>query len=344
MISRRYIAPDGKEFKKRDNAVRYMNNNNLPGAPTVIERKEPKTKPKKQEIYFLPIVGLRLIEKFLKEIPITMLNPSVNEGYGEVERYCSNMLDISNGFKTNHESHQSSYWQFLMWILRRMPEDYDDPKNYYMQVYDDFLRDLKIDMRTNNKLYGHREYCTEYDNNFNFIENYLIDYIPKEGYNGQGEAYINPYHDPDKKEKDEEHFNNPLYYHDRYGWGLALTLNEFQDQIKFPLNQLSKRQFGAGNKEVQRGQVQRGHQAIGVSTYLIPKRLKPLGISVTQSLRPLLATQGIFCPCRCNDIHHKRGIKSTIQHLLEERLLFKITDDGLGSLKLINWPYNDPQI
>jgi hypothetical protein len=339
MINIKYVAPDGKEFKWRTAAIRYMNDNNLPGMPTVIKMKEPKTKPKKQEIYFLPIVGLRLIETFLKEIPITMLSPSLNEYYGEVKRYHRNMLDISKGFKTNHASHESSYWQFLMWILRRMPEDYDDPKNYYMRVYDDFLRDLKIDMRTNNELYGHREGCTEYDNNFNFIENYLIGHIPKEGYNGQEGAYINPYHDPDKKEKDEEHFNNPLYYHDRYGWGLALTLNEFQDQIKFPLNQLSKRQFAVGYEEVQRG-----HQAIDVSTYLIPNRLKPLGFNVTQSLRPLLATQGIFCPCRCNYIHHKRGIKSTIQHLLSERLLFKITDDGLGSLKLINWPYNDPPI
>jgi hypothetical protein len=44
-MARRYVAPDGEKFKKRDEAVIYMNDNNLPGAPVVVEE-EVKTKAK----------------------------------------------------------------------------------------------------------------------------------------------------------------------------------------------------------------------------------------------------------------------------------------------------------
>jgi hypothetical protein len=48
-MARRYVAPDGEEFKKRDEVVKYMNENNLPGAPIVVEvenkvTSKPKTK------------------------------------------------------------------------------------------------------------------------------------------------------------------------------------------------------------------------------------------------------------------------------------------------------------
>jgi hypothetical protein len=47
-MARKYVAPDGEEFSKRDEAVIYMNDNNLPGAPIVlIEDKKAKKSTKK---------------------------------------------------------------------------------------------------------------------------------------------------------------------------------------------------------------------------------------------------------------------------------------------------------
>lgn len=320
MINRRYIAPDGKEFKTKVDVVRYMNNHNLPGAPTVIKIKQPETKPKKQEIYFLPIVGLRLIKRYVEEIP-----DLINEYY-TFYRF--------GALGSEKEIQEGQHWQFIDWILMRMPENQDKPKDYFMDIYNDFKRDLKKDMEDNNELYGHHKSCTEYGKNYQYIVTYWDKHTPKEGYEGSRvrNKYQNPYTASFEKFKKQEsdYFTEPLYYHKTHGWGLALTVDEF-DKIKNQLHDLLILLMN-GNE------VQRGHQAIDVK-YITPARLKPLGRS-EMILRPLLVTQGIFCPCRCNNAH----LKSTIQHLLEERLLFKISGDEFGSLKLINWPYNDPLI
>ena len=331
---RRYVAPDGKEFKMRKNAVRYMNDNNLPGSLTVVIT-NPKTEPKKQEIYFLPIFGLRLVAESLIEMPESMLKNENSAMYENVRNYYKNMVEILNGIDTNKNPHQNSFWKFIAWILKRMPENYDIPQNYYNQVYEDFLRNLKLDMIKNNELYGHTKDCTVFDKNYEYIVSYWDDYFPKEGFDGVMNKYSNPYYNSDFGTEEAKYFNNPLYWHDSHGWGLALTIGEVS-YIKNQLNKLSKNHFS--DFEVP---VQRGSQAIEVR-FIIPERLNRGGL--VQSLRPLLATQGIFCPCRCNDIHHKRNLKSTIDYLLRERLLFKLSGDDFGSLKLINWPYNDPQI
>ena len=90
---RRYVAPDGKEFKMRKNAVRYMNDNNLPGSLTVVIT-NPKTEPKKQEIYFLPIFGLRLVAESLIEMPESMLKNENSAMYENVRNYYKNMVEI----------------------------------------------------------------------------------------------------------------------------------------------------------------------------------------------------------------------------------------------------------
>lgn len=286
---------------------------------------------KKQEIYFLPIFGLRLVAKSLIEMPESMLKNENSPMYEYVRNYHKNMMEILDGIDTNKKPHQNSFWKFIAWILKRMPENYDIPQNYYNQVYEDFLRDLRLDMIKNNELYGHRKDCTVFDKNYEYIVSYWDNYFPKEGFDGSMNKYSNPYYNSDKPEE-AKYFNNPLYWHDRYGWGLALTGLEVS-LIKKQLNKLSE--------EMGESETTRGSQAIDVR-YILPERLNRGGL--VQSLRPLLATQGIFCPCRCNDIHHKRNLKSTIDYLLEERLLFKLSGDEFGSLKLINWPYNDPQI
>jgi len=336
----KYITPDGREFEIRLNAIRYMRDNNIPGAPITAKVVRKTTKPKTipsihEEIYFLPIFGLRLVTQSLIEIPKSMLENENSAHYENVRNYHKNMMEILDGKDTNKKPHQNSFWKFIAWILKRMPENYDIPQNYYNQVYEDFLRDLRLDMIKNNELYGHRKNCTMFDKNYEYIVSYWNDYFPKEGFDGEMNKYSNPYYNSDFGTEEAKYFNNPLYWHDRHGWGLALTGLEVS-LIKKQLNKLSERQFSYPPPPVQRG-----HQIIDVR-YILPERLNRGGL--VQSLRPLLATQGIFCPCRCNDIHHKRLIKSTIDYLLEERLLFKLSGDEFGSLKLINWPYDDPQI
>jgi hypothetical protein len=329
MINRKYVAPDGKAFKKRDDAVRYMNNNNLPGAPTVIKMKEPKTKPKKQEIYFLPIVGLRLIKRYVEEIP-----DLINQYY-TFYRF--------GALGSEKEIQEGQYWQFIVWILTRMPENQDKPKDYFMDIYNDFKRDLKKDMEDNNELYGHHKSCTEYGKNYENIVNYWDKHTPKEGYEGSrvSNKYQNPYTASFKKFKkqDSDYFTEPLYYHETYGWGLALTNNEVISCIIEPLSNL----YTLGLKVAP---VVRGHEVITHKS-MNPNRLKPLGRS-EMILRPLLLTQGIFCPCRLDDSIKTNlelnSYNSTIQNLIDKRLLFKISGDEFGSLKLINWPYNDPPI
>jgi hypothetical protein len=261
---------------------------------------------KKQEIYFLPIFGLRLVEKFNRTIPKA----------------------IKEYYRWDNENFGDD-WQYLIWILMRVPESHDKPPTYFMDIYDEFKQDLNKDMRNNNKLYGHHESCPEHGLNYDYIRRYWAKHIPKDGYSGNSNYYPEPHLFAN------EYLKEPLYYHKKHGWGLALTYDEV---IYCILKPISERLFG-GTDDYKNN----------ITPAITPPRLKPLGRRDLM-LRPLLATQGIFCPCRGDlinnnlDLKQRDETKQEIQHLLNERLLFNITDDGFGSLKLINWPYDEPLI
>lgn len=267
---------------------------------------------KKQEIYFLPIFGLRLVEKFNRTIPKA----------------------IKEYYRWDYENFGDD-WQYLIWILRRMPESHDKPSTYFMDIYDEFKQDLKKDMRNNNKLYGHHESCTQQGLNYDYISRYWAKHIPKDGYSGNSNSYPEPHNV-------NEYIKEPLYYHKKHGLGLALTYDEvinciLKSILEGRIIHLHTQQGGGGDYK--------NH----IATAIMPPRLKPLGMR-NLMLRPLLATQGIFCPCRGDlinnnlDLKQREETQQEIQHLLNERLLFNITDDGFGSLKLINWPYDEPLI
>lgn len=325
-----YKTPDGRVFKTHKNAEKHMKLYGIEGNILVILSPSTTEAPaKKEEIYFLPIFGLRLVELFIREMP-----ESINEYYN------FNRFGVLGSEK---EIQEGQYWSFLTWILMRMPESHDNPEGYFMDIYDDFKRDLKRDMRDNNEFYGHNKSCTEYDKNYDYIVKYWRQHTPKEGYSAES-SVSRKYNDGKERAmrergenlSDDDYFSEPLYYHKTHGWGLALTVGEVVN-LKNRLHELSVTQYTSTVENYQRG-----HQAIDVR-FITPARLKPLGKSEL-ILRPLLVTQGIFCPCMCNDIHHKRSLESTIQHLLEQQFLFKLSGDEFGSLKLINWPYNEPLI
>ena len=295
-----------------------------------------------EEIYFLPIFGLRLVESIIKEMP-----DNISHYYGFDGNWWPH-----NGDKLSmlEQTQKGQSWEFLAWILMRMPEQHDNPESYFMDIYDDFIRDLKQDMKDNNEFYGHHKSCTEYDKNYDYIVKYWRQHTPKEGYSAESSAsrkYNNGKYRAMRERgenlSDDDYFSEPLYYHKTHGWGLALTVDEVVE-IKNRLHELSETQYDGYEKVSSKYQNnhKRGHQAIDVR-FITPARLKPLGNS-EQMLRPLLVTQGIFCPCMCNDVHHKRSLESTIQHLLERKFLFKLSGNEFGSLKLINWPYDEPLI
>tara|TARA_B100001564_G_C20569338_1_gene637581 strand:- start:490 stop:1158 length:669 start_codon:yes stop_codon:yes gene_type:complete len=221
----------------------------------------------------------------------------------------------------------------------RVPEGHDKPEDYFMDIYNDFKRDLKKDMEDNNELYGHHKSCTEYGKNYEYIEKFWNRHSPKEGYDGERRV-SKMYADfiRDKKIGKDNYLYEPLYYHKKHGWGLALTYDEVMTCIIEPLSNLYK--------SIEVAPVVRGHEVISDKN-MNPKRLKRLG-RLEMILRPLLLTQGIFCPCRLED-SIKTNLElgsygSVLQKLINEKLLFKISGDDFGSLKLINWPYNDPPI
>ena len=346
---KKYVAPDGKEFKIKENAVRYMNDNNLPGSLTVIIT-NPKTETKKQEIYFLPIFGLRLVEQIIKQMP-----EEINNFYGFDELWWP-QDDGNTKLDILQQTQKGQHWEFLAWILMRIPEHHDKPIDYFNDVYDKFLQGLREDMKDNNELYGHHKSCTEYYENHKFILNYWKKHTPKEGYGDVEDRAKSKARQLYEKSRINlgdlgakrltpnemsKYFNEPLYYHKTHGWGLALTPDELRNYVIGPLSILSQQKVISRSKD-KRLHFKRGHEVI-TPTDIIPQRLKPMG-KLELILRPLLLTQGIYCPCRCSDVVHLKSLESTISDLLNKRLLFKITDDGFGSLKLINWPYDDPQI